>query len=106
ANFRAEADKSKLGLDLKAADVGWIWDDDPHSQEHGLVEDFARDEYVPATLTLTKDHNASLAVNALRAAGITFQWLEHLTRADDAAWRIDTARGLKLIVDLTDQEMS
>lgn len=106
AEFRAEADRARLGLDLKAADVGWIWDSEPHTIEHGLVEDFARDEYVPAALTLTREHNASLAVNALHAAGVTFQWLEHLTRADDAAFRIDTARGLTLVVDLTDQEMS
>jgi sugar lactone lactonase YvrE len=105
-NFRSEADRSVLGLKLKAADVGIICDDDPHTVEHGMVEDFGRDEYVPAPLALTRSRAANAAVNALRAVSTAWQWLGHLTRADDASFRMDADRDLKLSIDLEDESGS
>lgn len=100
-NLRAEADAAALGLKLRAVDVGLIWDSEPHTIEHGLVEDFARDEYVPPPLTLASGHSANAAVNALQAAATAWKWLEHLTRADDDGWRLDATRDFSVTLDLT-----
>ncbi|HEU0298584.1 MAG TPA: NHL repeat-containing protein, partial [Longimicrobium sp.] len=102
--LRTEA-RPLQGLRAATLDVGWIWDDEPHTLETAVESSFAGDEYLPQ-LVLGDERKASAALNALRVVRETWRWMAHLTREDEAEHRLGTDRSFRIQCDITGESRS